>query len=656
MMKKSALFTKTLQMVTAIFVVFSVVVALVFSVSYYTQIMDQYEYRGRALAESIADSAVDILLNQDAASIQSRLSEYSHIEDVAYILVVDTNNEVIAHTFTPYIPEELVRFQTLLRAQKHEGIVFNKVKVKETGERYIDVMAPVLNGELAYVHVGMATTSILHSIERIIALVMVLLALLFVCSIFVIRIFVKQLSSPLQVLTHYSEELAKHHFNHKSSLSSDVETISQKSNDEIGQLAKTFLQLEDSLISYIADLEKTLGEKSKLENELSIAKKIQEDMLLSPNQLQALNPNVSLVAYMKTMKEVGGDFYDAFIKNDHLYVVMGDVSGKGVSAALFMSASMTVIRSLANHYLYPSELLFQVNQELCAQNANNLFVTLFIAAIDLESGLMTYCNAGHPAPFIKHANYDISELPYTGGMALGIEASFYYEEQRFQLKQNDIVLLYTDGITEAMNENEELYSEQRLSDLFKNNHEQSLENYKDILVESVFAFANSSEQADDITLLLLEWHLKETIEIGAELKVHFLNEISEIEKLQYVVEKYSQANDLPEELTMQLNLVLEELLSNTIFYGYQDHEKHYIYVHFILKSDRLTLVLEDDGIAFNPLERSKVDTTKSIEDVEVGGLGIHFVKNLMDHIEYKRDDNKNFLTLEKIIKKQSSEE
>ena len=620
-----------------------------FSHSLHTELMHEYQGKGLAIAESIADSAVDILLNQDAASIQQRLDEFEHISDVGYIVIKDTHDDVVAHTLTPHIPDEIKAFHDAFLDDIKENPEVSRLHINESNTLYLDVMMPILLGELGVVHVGMDISSIKAVIFWSILKIAGLLVALFMLSLVLIRLFVNKLAKPLSQLTHYAKALTQHDFSKPSDMHDDIKALSKKSSDEIGILAKSFIKLEQSLIDYIQQLKTTLVEKSKIENELAIAKSIQEDMLPSSTQLEALSTNCELSAYMRTMKEVGGDFYDVFKRGNNLFLVMGDVSGKGVSAALFMSAAMTFIRSLANEDDSVSDLLFRVNEELCKQNSNQLFVTLFVAKLDLDSAIMSYCNAGHPSPYLKDKNATVSELAFTGGMALGIDDSVYYEEKQLQLKPQDCLLVFTDGISEAMNASDDLYGESRVESCFKEEAAETANDYRDALIASVDNFVSGAEQNDDISLLVFKWQGKESVTIGPELKVHFINDVSEIEKLHYVVGKYAVANELEDGVAMNLNLVLEELLSNTIFYGYDDHDTHYIYVELRLKGDVLTAVIEDDGIPFNPLEREEVDTSRDIDDVEVGGLGIHFVKKLMDKLSYERKDNKNFLTLEKQI-------
>ena len=204
-----------------------------------------------------------------------------------------------------------------------------------------------------------------------------------------------------------------------------------------------------------------------------------------------------------------------------------------------------------------------------------------------------------------------------------------------QLSTDAIFCFYTMTLPKTIAPN-------NVNDFLANEEKVNLENIRNNIIDKIYK--TKTELKIDIAFLLVQWK-PQTIEITNRLSVHFKNDISEINKLHKVVEIFAGANSLTEKIQMNINLVLEELISNIIFYGYEDHEDHLIYVHFMVEDEKLTALIEDDAKAFNPLEAPEVDVDTLLDDKPVGGLGIHFVKTLMDELSYERIDNKNTLKL-----------
>ncbi len=284
----------------------------------------------------------------------------------------------------------------------------------------------------------------------------------------------------------------------------DKEMPNYNSNDELGVLASSFEKMRLSLIEYMENLKKTESLKQKIESELMIAKDIQMSILPKIFPPFPERDEIDIYAHMTPAREVGGDFYDFyFVGENQLCFLVGDVSDKGVPASLFMAVSKTLIKAVAGTGLAPGEILEKVNKDLCDGNDNCMFVTVFIGFLNLKTGELQYSNAGHNPPVYK-SNDKCDFIKDKPSPPLGAFEEANYKTYSKTLMQNDALFLYTDGVTEAMNENSTLYGEQRLLDTLKNCNSNSYEAIKNITI-SIENFVNDAPQSDDITMLYLQW-------------------------------------------------------------------------------------------------------------------------------------------------------
>lgn len=260
---------------------------------------------------------------------------------------------------------------------------------------------------------------------------------------------------------------------------------------------KTLDHLQQLLVA-----EKTKNKLESILYELNIASDIQQSIL--PKEFID-NAELQLHAKMTPAKEVGGDFYDFFwISQDEIALVIADVSGKGVPAALFMTVSRTLIRAQATAQVSPAKCLEQVNMLLEKSNANNMFVTTFYGILHIKTGMFTYSNAGHNPPILISSG-QVNFLPSTKGVALGILAVDHFDENTIQLKKNDLLYLYTDGVTEAMSKEEKCFGEQALQAVLQNNQDLSAREAIEKVEEELKGFTAGAEQSDDITMLAVRY-------------------------------------------------------------------------------------------------------------------------------------------------------
>ena len=281
------------------------------------------------------------------------------------------------------------------------------------------------------------------------------------------------------------------------------------SKDEVGQLAREFNKMADNLKDYVKKLERTTVEKVKLNSELNVAKIIQEDMLPCIFPKFSNQKAYDVFATMKPAKAVGGDFYDFFlVDKDHLALVIADVSGKSISAALFMVITKTLIKNYACLGFSPEKVFDIVNKRLCENNKAEMFVTSFIAIVNLKTGKVNYCNAGHNKPLLyRNKDQKFEWLNTNSGFVLAGIDTIKYKKESFILKPGDALYLYTDGVTEAVNERKDLYSDNRLINTL-NSIDMENTSSEDILKDirgSIDAFAGREPQADDITMLMFKF-------------------------------------------------------------------------------------------------------------------------------------------------------
>lgn len=286
----------------------------------------------------------------------------------------------------------------------------------------------------------------------------------------------------------------------------DVELSAKAARDEVGDLSRAFARMSQDLQAHIRDLVATTSAKERIEGELSVAHDIQMSIL--PKMLPPFphRDEFNLFAVMEPAKEVGGDFYDFFqLDEDHLCLVIADVSGKGVPASLFMAVTKTLIKATARMELSPGEILCQVNDQMARDNDQSMFVTVFCAVLDLRSGALTYTNAGHNPPLLISRQGAPSFFPKTRQLVIGAMEDYPYQSESMQLRPGDILFLYTDGVTEAMNLQDVLYEEERLLAVATELQRESIYDIVNGTVASIKTFAGTAPQSDDITIMAIEY-------------------------------------------------------------------------------------------------------------------------------------------------------
>jgi len=303
--------------------------------------------------------------------------------------------------------------------------------------------------------------------------------------------------APLRSLADATLKIGKGIFN--------VKIPTTKYNDEIGVLSNSFRIMQENLIKYIANLQKTTAAKEKIEKELSIARGIQQDLL--PQKFPCLK-QFDLYAVLLPAREVGGDLYDFFfIDEEHLCFAIGDVSGKGVPAALFMAVAKTLLRAKISLTMDPAKVFTAMNNDLCKDNTSYMFVTFFLGILNIETGVLKYCNAAHNPPLIHTAKKGFYYYHVENTQPpLGIIANVNYVGDRLQLLPEDIFFLYTDGVIEAMNTEDIEFSEGKLIDVLVKNKDETVSDIINNVKLAVDQHSAGAIQSDDITMLILKYN------------------------------------------------------------------------------------------------------------------------------------------------------
>jgi sigma-B regulation protein RsbU (phosphoserine phosphatase) len=394
-------------------------------------------------------------------------------------------------------------------------------------------------------------------------------------------------------------------------------------------------------------LKTTIAEKEKIESELAVAREIQLQLL--PGNFPAV-PNrkeFDIYASLEPAREVGGDFYDFFfIDRNSLCIVIGDVSGKGVPAALFMAMTKTMIKATARLLVEPEYILADVNREISRNNPSLTFVTVFLGVLDLNTGNLTYTCAGHnPQLFIGRKGNTVllgdAQCP-----AIGLDDAFQYRQATVQLRHKEGLLLYTDGVTEAQDDKNRLFTQESLMNTVSLTAGVTPRERVMAILSQIREFTGSRPPDDDMTLLALSYFSPNRVSETHQTIV-LRNDIREMSRIIDAITQITDSVPCPPVVVHDVTLAMEEIFSNIVFYGFGDDLDHNITLHLVIEGDVLILTLQDEGIPFNPLNVQIGRRDKPLEERDKGGMGITLAKNLMDQMEYRRERGKNIMRMEK---------
>lgn len=433
---------------------------------------------------------------------------------LVYGILMNNDGLVIIHSSHPELQEEVLLDEPSKFALAQHVLTYRE----EPGINITEFILPIHFGKQQWgvLRLGFTTEElqkeIAHSKEAIVETIRnviissSLIAVFFVIVGSIVVLFISNtLSRPLIRLTEAAKEMARGNFEKATEMLdekvSGINTQPFKAEGEIGILAHSFIEMA-------SDIQHSIQERilqQSYQETLKLSQSIQMGMLSTDFPRFSQGSVIDLFAYIQPAREVGGDFYDFFKLNDKtLLLAVADVSGKGVPAALYMVRVKTLVRAMANQHVFPHDMMAALNPELCRDNDAMMFVTVFLATLDLETNLLTYSYGGHNQPLYISREGNVSMLEGDSGTALGIFEEATFTMETLQLNPGDSILLYTDGINEAMNVNYEEYGDDRFCDLFRGTVNKNAQDLVEMISADVSMFTKGAEQSDDITLLALK--------------------------------------------------------------------------------------------------------------------------------------------------------
>ena len=412
----------------------------------------------------------------------------------SFVLFADKTNDYIIASTEPGVDNGAIMGQPLETMKWYSDALKEGVTFKYNGKKYIPYIKQLSNGLFLIVNIPLW-----ELFQNAVRHLMNLLAVLLVTSLIIVgilyRVLRRNINQPIAELTDIAQKISQ----------GDLDrTIRLEKPSELAQLAQAFNKMKTDIKTHLFQLAKVSGEKEKIESELAIAHTIQGAAL--PTDFPK-NEYFELLASMTPAREIGGDFYDFFpVDENHYAFIMADVSGKGITAALYMMSAKAMIKNMIQSGYTLTEAIDKANKGLCDNHARGMFVTAFIGILDMKTGKVQYVNAGHCPPLhLTKTGYDYVEV--VRNLVLGITPNYRYESGTLTLKAGERLFLYTDGVTEAQTEDEKLFGPERLKKAL-NQKKMSLEKTLEQVRQAIRRFVKGAPQSDDITMMVLEFHRK----------------------------------------------------------------------------------------------------------------------------------------------------
>lgn len=530
-----------------------------------------------------------------------------------------------------------IEYKKIMTGKSNRATIFRTRDLKGA-QPHLTTLMPLKNskGEVVGILCVQRFMGELKIARRRYVLGIVLLTILYIAiSIALVKIFIgKEVVQPVMAINKEVKRFANQ----------DVKTLGELNKisviSEIQSLSLSINKIEKDMIRYIDNLTTATKEKERIGTELKLANLIQSNSL--PNEFPAFpeRDDFDLYALMRPAKEVGGDFYDFFlIDEDHLGLVMADVSGKGVPAALFMMVTKILVNEISHIYESPGEVLTLVNDRICSNNKNNMFITVWLGIVNLKTGEVVAANAGHEDPAIYNGKEFIIDKQ-KHGIPIGAMDGYKYKDYKFKLKNGNKLFIYTDGVPEAENDKDKMFGLDNMINSLNKVKESSCAGILNSMKSDVDKFVNGAVQFDDLTMLSFEYIGKSKIKRKQVFKADVLELDNVLSYVHSIVDK-----KIEQKQSMKLDVVIEELFVNIAKYAYDDTGD--VLIEVLFDKNKLILTFVDEGNPFNPLERDDPDTSLSSDERQIGGLGIFMVKKMMDKVKYEYKDNKNILIIEK---------
>ena len=600
--------------------------------------------KGEIYAIQTADIALhwlsELMCELDSTTKQNMFKDSESFP--SYSFIVSHKGTIVAY---PYKAE--LSYKTLYEfLEDHDGLEdaneilssnngYTTVVQNNTGTMYVLFYSSIEHTGWTLVTI-MPLKVILKPVGSIIGIFGILMLIGLIIVAVICRSAIRRVTMPITQFADSADEIAS------GNLSVELPTI--KTKDEMLRLHNSFATMQKSLIQQIEETRSANEEKGRIESELNIARDIQMSMLPKTFPPFPDRNDIEIYGKQKPAKEVGGDLYDFYIRDEKLFFCIGDVSGKGVPASLVMAVTRTLFRTISFKEALPERIMFGINNAMAGNNESNMFVTLFLGVLDLPTGRLRYSNAGHNAPML--IGQTIGLLPCAANVPLGVQTDWKFSQQETTIDLNTCIFLYTDGLTEAENAANEQFMEERMIEVAKGmSHEpqQMIEQ----MFNAVHQFVGNAEQSDDLTMLAIQYTKPLEKDMKLQRSITLPNDIEKVPVLAEFVDEVCEIVGFDMSTTMGINLALEEAVVNVMSYAYQPGTMGNVNIEAIANETRLKFIISDWGTPFDPTAEKEVDTTLSAEERPIGGLGIHLVRQIMDSINYERIDGMNVLTLRK---------
>ena len=424
-------------------------------------------------------------------------------EDAVYYFLVDTTGTLLVHPDQKRVLKRNIKEYVSEDPNDAIGGLLDRYSDEEDdviidGERILLSFMPVkyTNWCLALV----IPAFIVELIAYIFGGISILIILIGMLAVYFFgRRTIKKSTLPLKQLAYSANEVAKGNF--------ATTLLPLKSHDEIHMLRDSFEQMQRSLTRYVEELKSTTAQKASIESELKVAHNIQMSMLPKTFPPYPDREDIDIFGQLTPAKAVGGDLFDFYIRDEQLYFCIGDVSGKGVPASLFMAVTRSLFRNVSNHQSKPHLIMKALNDSLVESNEMNMFVTLFVGVLDLQTGLLRYCNAGHDAPLLIGLQR-VGVLPCDSNLPIGVMADFDFSEQTILIDKYTTIFLFTDGLNEAENCHQEQFSDDRIMNVAQGllgmGHHRPTQVVRH-MTDAVHTFVGTAEQSDDLTMLAIQY-------------------------------------------------------------------------------------------------------------------------------------------------------
>lgn len=482
---------------------------------------------------------------------------------------------------------------------------------------------------------------IIHHNGNVLAQIILLVFLVGLMIIFFLcHQFLKRNLMPLKRFVTAVNQVAEGHF--------DIQLPRVRSR-EVDALRTAFGDMQLSLTKYMSELQETTARKVAMEQELKIASDIQMQMLPKTYPPFPERTDIDIYGEVVTAKEVGGDLFDFFIRDEKLFFSIGDVAGKSVPASLVMAVARSMFRSASMLYTSPKLILESINRSVCQSNDSYMFVTLLMGVLDLDTGRLLYANAGHEPPVLVGSNTRF--LPVENNIPLGLRPEWEYSEQEVTIIPGTTLFLYTDGFTEAETVDKKHYGRDRMFKEAIRLAAKRLDSrtfVKDIR-QTERQFVNYIPQMDDISLLAIKYKGKVDPKIYYR-SILLNNDVQEVPVLTVFIGGICDDMKFDSLTRSRVNLAIEEAVVNVMNYAYAPGEHGNIQLEVTADEAAVSFILKDKGKPFDPTAMPEVDVDEYVATRSVGGLGIHLIRNYMDEVDYQRTNGQNVLTMKKNLK------